>query len=442
MTTSVRILGSRAREQVPGTSITLLAPGFHGAMTQLAANDAALPLPFEAAAAGAEVMLAAQLSMHIVARPPHLRPGLRSRSAVAKSPRLIVPRRKGVAYALLQTDEEGRSSLLSQDTRNANEAAFPLTIAADGRAERSMCVLMWPEQTITGPGSWAVTSRWERLRRPYQLLQLREDGLWQPPDWATLLHGPMLLLLHGTFGTPQATFSDWLSDESFRAALAAYGGRCLAFAHPTLASTPDENLAWLVAHLPKLVESVDVVAHGRGGLLARSIAIDGRVPLRRVCQIGTPNKGTPLAAERSVARYLDAHISMLAGMPHAVAQAPLEGALSLNRFVALGMPAQLPGVTCMAPDSLLLRALSTCPPGAQQWFTIGAEFHGAQRESSAGGKSDEFDASPNDLVVPSEGCHEPGAPTADSLRLAGSAIHHHNYFSERAVRERLYAWLR
>ena len=35
MTSTVRILGSRAREQVPGTSITLLAPGFSGSLAQL-----------------------------------------------------------------------------------------------------------------------------------------------------------------------------------------------------------------------------------------------------------------------------------------------------------------------------------------------------------------------------------------------------------------------
>jgi hypothetical protein len=36
MSTTVRILGSRAREQLPGTSITLRAPGFRGAVTQFA----------------------------------------------------------------------------------------------------------------------------------------------------------------------------------------------------------------------------------------------------------------------------------------------------------------------------------------------------------------------------------------------------------------------
>ena len=84
--TTVRILGSRAREQVPGTSITLLAPGFRGALTQLApgvAASGAQDLPFTGAAAGAEVMLAAQLTLNLEARAAMNSPGLRSRSAVA-----------------------------------------------------------------------------------------------------------------------------------------------------------------------------------------------------------------------------------------------------------------------------------------------------------------------------------------------------------------------
>ena len=56
-------------------------------------------------------MLAAQLTLSIEARPAEGL-GLRSRSAVAAHPRVIVPRRSGVAYALLQTDETGTSSFV------------------------------------------------------------------------------------------------------------------------------------------------------------------------------------------------------------------------------------------------------------------------------------------------------------------------------------------
>src|SRR5205085_5647497 len=91
MTTTVRILGSRAREQVPGTGMTLLAPGFRGALTQFAAGDSPTTehdLPFAESAAGADVLLAAQLTLSIEARPA-LAVGLRSRSAVAAHPRVI-----------------------------------------------------------------------------------------------------------------------------------------------------------------------------------------------------------------------------------------------------------------------------------------------------------------------------------------------------------------
>jgi hypothetical protein len=121
MTTTVRIRGSRAREQVPGTGITLHAPGFRGSLTQLppgAPDDAALA--FADAAAGVDVKLAAQLTMHLEARPPDDGPELRSRSAVATFPRLIVPRRHGIAYALLQTD--GTARLYAGAFKNKEEA--------------------------------------------------------------------------------------------------------------------------------------------------------------------------------------------------------------------------------------------------------------------------------------------------------------------------------
>jgi hypothetical protein len=44
-------------------------------------------------------------------------------------------------------------------------------------------------------------------------------------------------------------------------------------------------------------------------------------------------------------------------------------------------------------------------------------------------------------VVPSDGCHLPTATPDDSLRIAGSQTHHHNYFSSTVVRDRLATWL-
>ena len=135
--TTVRILGSRAREQMPGTSITLLAPGFRGALTQHAAGvaspGATTTCRSRGAAVGAEVTLAAQLTLNLEARTATGGPGLRSRSAMVAHPRVIVPRRSGVAYAMLQTDETGASSFVLPAIDDDTEAVFPANYCRAGR---------------------------------------------------------------------------------------------------------------------------------------------------------------------------------------------------------------------------------------------------------------------------------------------------------------------
>jgi len=439
--TTVRILGSRAREQMPGTSITLLAPGFRGALTQQSAgvvSGSDHDLPFVGAAAGAEVMLASQLTLNLEARTVPGGLGLRSRSAMVAHPRVIVPRRSGVAYAMLQTDETGASSFVLPASSDDTEAAFPLTIAMQGSTRRVLRVLMWPVQPVLASGALAVAGRWERLRRPNQLAQYSGNSQWLSPDWRALRDGPVLLLLHDTFATTQAAFADWIGDPSFVPVHQAYGGRCLAFTHPTLAAGIDDNLNWLVTHLAQLPGPIDIVAHGRGGLLARSLAADGRLPLRRVCLVGTPNKGTALAQHSSLVRFLDGHVGMLARVSANVAQATLEGALCMLRFVALEVASALPGIEALQPQSATRRESGALVAGAQEWFTVSADFN--RTDGHPNGAYDDFASASNDLVVPSAGCHDVDADISDSLKLVGPEVHHHSYFANQQVREHLARW--
>ena len=53
---------------------------------------------------------------------------------------------------------------------------------------------------------------------------------------------------------------------------------------------------------------------------------------------------------------------------------------------------------------------------------------------------DDFASASNDLVVPSAGCHDVDADISDSLKLVGSEVHHHSYFANQQVRERLARW--
>jgi pimeloyl-ACP methyl ester carboxylesterase len=430
VTISVPILGSRAREQLPGTSITLRAPGFRGELSRFAGvmePDDSDPLPL-AALAGADVMLASRLDMQIEA-PLRDDAGLRTRSAVATQPQLIVPRRPGIAYALLQTDAGGRSEFVLPLPGDAEEAIFPLGVPTSGSAQRALRVLMWPGRSVLDAGSLESTAQWERFRRPNYITCIGSGGKRSLPDWGALDNGPLLLLLHGTFGTPESAFGAWFADPSFGRLVQRYEGRCVAFAHPTLATSISENLEWLLAQLPPRKFPVDIVGHGRGGLLARALVSDGRLPVRRVCQVGSPNHGTPLAREPLA--WLNGHVALLAGLPANHALPTLEGALALVRSVALGAETGLPGVDTVIPESFAPAPPAAADAAPLQWLTIGAHYLGQVARNEAA----------TDLVVPSEDCHRPGPDVEDSLRLIGDEVHHHNYFTDRRVRERLFGWL-
>src|SRR4029078_726792 len=87
----------------------------------------------------------------------------------------------------------------------------------------------------------------------------------------------------------------------------------------------------------------------------RAAAAAGVWPVRRVCLVGTPNKGTSLAQYSNLVRFLDGHLSMLARVPANVAQAPLEGTLCMLRFVALDVASALPGIEALQPESATRR---------------------------------------------------------------------------------------
>ena len=435
MATTVRIQGSRAREQVPGTGITLHAPGFGGSLTQLTpgdASDVGGDLPFAEAAQGADVMLAGQFFMTMAPHPPGDGPELRSLSAVAAHPRLIVPRRRGVAYGLLQTDADGESRFVWPHAGADDEAVFPLHDARAGEVRRTLRVFMWPAAPVQGPGTSLVISGWERQHRRHRLLELSQDGEWRilEAEAPRRARGAALLLLHDTFATP-ASFDDWIGDVSFAALRTRYPGGVFAFAHPTLASSIDENLQFLRA-LPD-VERLDLVGHGRGGLLVRAIAARDLWAVRRAVLLGTPNRGTPRAAPGNGMRFLDGHIARLATLPHAQSLPILEGALSLARCVALGLPLDLAGFEALAPGSSFVESLGRAP-ASTEWFSISARF----------GSLDEAprpDESPDDLLVPADSCHLPTTELTDGLWLEGPLVHHHSYFASPLVRERLLSWL-
>lgn len=97
-----------------------------------------------------------------------------------------------------------------------------------------------------------------------------------------------------------------------------YSGRIFAFDHPTIVTSSDQNVSWLIDNLPGDGWDLDVIAHPRGGLVARALvehasgsAAAGRIQLHRIVFLGTPNAATPLADMNHMERYVDVMTNLL-----------------------------------------------------------------------------------------------------------------------------------
>jgi pimeloyl-ACP methyl ester carboxylesterase len=463
MATSVRIKGTPQPEPITGTLFSLLAPGHGGLVEQLdpgvggrAVGD---PLPLESAASGTDTLVLGRLALTLTPPPPGAATG--GRAMGGAQPQLLVPKNPDLEYVVLHTDENGASRwVFPQVVGDTAVFEIPADDRATGKAPDGgrgevtkgmrviVRVLAWVAKPILGAGALAVASAWERAKRKYGWWQLNPKGEFGEPDWAFFNSGPTLLLVHGTFSTPQAGFAGWVGTEACEKVLARYGNRCLAIAHPSLSASPDDNFEWLSRELAANLQGpVDVVCHSRGGLLARVLAAHNQLSVRRICQVGVPNVGTPLAHAEHWFAFLDGHTRWLTALPDTVSTVIMEGILCVMKLIATGAGAGLPGIAAMDPAGEYLAGLGKRALHSREWFTVSADFKPDRAADPLMVKRladkvvDRFFEEANDMVVPTEGCHLPGPAVKDSLRLQGGAVHHCNYFVDLGVHEKLDSWL-
>jgi hypothetical protein len=485
----VEIRGLGTPEPVPSTNFALTAPGMSGTVesigTREATTRAATRDYIERAAdghveAGAPVAVVGQLALD-------LRLQLRgvageTRGETVGLPTLHVDMRdESTGYAVLYVDEATGASrwLLDgrrDDTATQKRLAFELPQVVESGAAKSekpgtrgmitgamralVKVVAWVTDPLVGAAAYAVAKAWENKRRPYGLQQVNAKGELIDPDWSIFTGEPTLLLVHGTFSTPAAGFYGWLGGQEFAAVHARYGGRCLAFAHPTMHASPDENIAWLFDALPAGKSwAFDTVSHSRGGLVVRALAAHATAKnnckVARMVMVAPPNFGTPLADAKHWTAFLNAHTNLLVTSPDTVSTIVAEGVLCLVKILGRGVADNLPGLSAMNLAAEYLPALARRPIGSVDgMFVVASDYAPANRDalkqlllSAADSAVDRFFDEANDLVVPTLGCSEgPLAsagfpiPVERLDRLSGST-HHCNFFENAAVQQKLTTWL-
>lgn len=339
-------------------------------------------------------------------------------------------------------------------------------------ARRLLKVLVYPiTDPVIGALSELFASRWEAKHRPYRLRSFTPDN-YQSPDAPALdtaaiaamaKQGPILLFVHGTFSTAHAAFGG-MPRATLQQLHDRYGQRVVAFDHPTLATSPDDNVRWLLEHLPNTSTPVDVICHSRGGLVARVLAerltafsLDAsHVQVGRIAFVGVPNQGTALADADHMVSMIDRLTTALTLFPTGPVTETLEAMLTVLKMISHGFLKGLAGISGMQPGGPFLGKLNTKSTTATQYFGMTSNYEPTDNglrglvSGAADGAIDQiFESAQNDLVVPTDGVWDSNGATGFPLQTehflvlkAAEGVMHTGYFPHHAVSEKLLAWMK
>ena len=316
-------------------------------------------------------------------------------------------------------------------------------------------LVRFPVEWVAGQAAQVAVGLWENRFRRYGLHRASPAyfaGQGDPvgPEWLAERAGdPALLLVHGTFSVGRSAFAGLSADAELMARWhSGYGGRVLVFDHPSLHTDPAENVRRLLALLPEAREPVfDVIAHSRGGLVARHLAGSGPV-VRRLVHVATPNAGTVLASRQRLGDLLDMFTNLVSVFADEGSGTVAAGVLEVVKQVAVGALGGLPGLTAMDPDEDGLRTVNALPVDPTTTaYAVTSSFdsaHGPLPSRALDALADRLFGAANDLVVPTEGVHRAGAYRVDRpYDLTGQvpSVAHSGFFGDPAVRHRLAEWL-
>jgi pimeloyl-ACP methyl ester carboxylesterase len=257
----------------------------------------------------------------------------------------------------------------------------------------------------------------------------------------------VLLFIHGFGSNLQRSMpTKWIG---------AFGQRydaILGYNHPTLTVDPLGNANTLSAMVPPDVRlSVDIVAHSRGGLVARSLVelqpSVQNIRLHRLITCGTPHAGTLLAdSERwdrlvSIGFTTASWLSTFAGI--GIAGAFVPRALELVLRAGSQFLLDLDGIQAMDPSSRFLKQLNAPSNFIQdvRYAVISSSFNPwaiekiNYREALTSLAAQVFMQTPNDLIVPTPSMSSIDQPESTLLgeRVFETSVNHFAYFDHETV---------
>ncbi|HWM21889.1 MAG TPA: CHAT domain-containing protein [Ilumatobacteraceae bacterium] len=300
--------------------------------------------------------------------------------------------------------------------------------------------------------------RWEEQARPHRLRTFTVKDYRLPagesPDLLELAKGPALLVLHGVNCLTHSGFGR-LPDDVVARLHQQYDGRVFAFDHPTLSIDPAENCRRLAEMLPADAGlEVDVLAHSRGGLVARMLTEraddvgigSGRLRVRQVVFVATPSHGTPLADPDHLGGLVDSLTNLVDLVPDNPASPVLDtitGVVGVVKQLAVSAMKGLDGLMAMRAaehdaDGFLAQ-LNKPRPVTARYRAIASDYEPPRGSGLARIARDAlfdhvFDYEPNDLIVPTSSTYQwngaTGFPITERVVLpAARGVDHSSFWT-------------
>ncbi|MDP1899418.1 MAG: CHAT domain-containing protein [Rubrivivax sp.] len=333
-----------------------------------------------------------------------------------------------------------------------------------GRKIFKVLVLPVLSALLEDPVRW-LGEQVERRWRDYRLWQPTPDNYRHPPpeaafdDLKALRGGPVLLLVHGIFSSVQGMLAG-LPRSAMERWCERYEGRVLAFDHPTVSASPEDNARELLQRLAQALPgeplTVDILCHSRGGIVSRTLAerADALLPghtlhVRSVYFAATPNAGSPLGDADHMVDMIDLFTNCLTSFPDGPVAYSMEVILGLVTLVAHAGVTALPGIAALGmKGSYITDTLNRATAPSRALYGAAAANFEPQPGRENGWLIDKL-ADPvmdrvfvvdgrhlaNDLVVPQQGVFaangHPSFPIADPLVFgAEDGVWHTAFFAQ------------
>lgn len=306
-----------------------------------------------------------------------------------------------------------RSSSAATGTRGIVSQAIKAIVIKVGKvaADKAVSLLLPKLATLFEKTAWSkrrLKEGWVRISKDSLAAGVLDPAAPASPERS-------LLFLHGTFSHAAAAFAPLATSNFFERVAPFYGDRIFGFDHFSVSRTPEQNVQLLLQDLPdRFRGTFDVVTHSRGGLVLRNLverasafgSASQKFRLGRAVLVASPNDGTPLATPQRWDDTVGWVANLLELFPENPFTTGAEFVANAIVWLARHASGDLPGLHSMDGAGDLIAQLQGPPgPPDNAYSALVANYHPAddvwRRMLDTG--IDQFFASANDLVVPSEG---------------------------------------